>query len=209
MKYIFLGPPGAGKGTIASMAAREFGIPHISTGDLFRQAVKEGTELGKKVKAVLDSGGLVSDDLTIALVKERLSKPDAGKGWILDGFPRTVPQADALATFAPPDRAVDFTASDEMVVRRLSGRRTCRECGKIYHLVTMPPKSEGSCDACGGALYVRDDDREEAIRFRLKTYAEKTAPLIAYYAGKGSLVSIDGEADPDTVYAAFKRDALH
>lgn len=204
MNLIFLGAPGAGKGTLADMAVQKLGIPHISTGDLFREAIKNETALGKKVKNILASGGLVPDDVTVAMVEERLAKPDAAKGWILDGFPRTTPQAEALSRIAKIDLVVEFGVRDEIVVGRLSTRRVCKGCGKIYNAKTMPPKVEGVCDSCGGEVYTRPDDREEAIRTRLSTYHAQTAPLISWYGSKGSLVSLDGEGDPKEVFARFE-----
>lgn len=203
MKLIFLGPPGAGKGTLADLAVQERKLPHISTGDLFRAAVKDGTELGLKVKGILASGGLVPDDLTIALVRERLAAPDAKAGWILDGFPRTIPQAEALEAFAPADKVVNFEVEDAVVVARLSTRRVCRACGKIYNTRTMPPKKEGTCDACGGEVYTRDDDKEASIRTRLENYRKQTAPLIAWYEAKGKLLTIDGVGEPKLVLTRF------
>ncbi len=205
MKMIFLGPPGAGKGTLADLAVEERKLPHISTGDLFRAAVKNETELGLKVKGILASGGLVPDDLTIALVKERLAAPDAASGWILDGFPRTIPQAEALEALAPADRVVNFEVADEVVVGRLSTRRVCRACGKIYNTKTMPPKKEGVCDACGGEVYTRDDDKEASIRVRLENYRKQTAPLIQWYGARGKLLTIDGVGDPKVVLERFNR----
>ncbi|MBL8968682.1 MAG: adenylate kinase [Spirochaetaceae bacterium] len=205
MKMIFLGPPGAGKGTLADLAVEERKLPHISTGDLFRAAVKNETELGLKVKGILASGGLVPDDLTIALVKERLSAPDAASGWILDGFPRTIPQAEALEALAPADRVVNFEVADEVVVGRLSTRRVCRACGKIYNTKTMPPKKEGVCDACGGEVYTRDDDKEASIRTRLENYRRQTAPLIQWYGARGKLLTIDGVGDPKVVLERFNK----
>jgi adenylate kinase len=204
MKLIFLGPPGAGKGTIADLAMGDLGLPHISTGDLFRAAVKAGTPLGLKVKDIMGAGGLVPDDLTIALVRERLAEKDAARGWILDGFPRTIPQAEALEALAPAERVVNFEVADEVVLGRLTGRRTCRGCGKIYHVKNMPPKKEGICDLDGGELYVRDDDKEGAIRVRLDTYRRQTAPLIDWYGGRGKLLTIDGVGAPDLVLSRFK-----
>jgi adenylate kinase len=203
MKLIFLGPPGAGKGTISKMAAERLGIPQISTGDMFRAAVKEKTELGLKVQSILAAGGLVPDELTIAIVKERLSWPDVRLSYILDGFPRTIPQAEALAAFSSPDAAVDFEVKDELILFRLTGRRVCRSCGAIYHTVNKPPKVHGVCDLCGGELYTRSDDREETVRARLRAYHEETEPLIDYYASKGRLLSIDGSPDAETVYTTF------
>ncbi|HET7838647.1 MAG TPA: adenylate kinase [Rectinemataceae bacterium] len=207
MKLIFLGPPGAGKGTIADLAMEELRLPHISTGDLFRAAVKNGSPLGLKVKGIMESGGLVPDDLTIALVTERLGEPDAAKGWILDGFPRTIPQAEALEKLAAADKVVNFEVADEIVVGRLSGRRVCRSCGKIYHEKNMPPKKAGVCDLDGGELYTRDDDKEAAIKVRLETYRKQTAPLIDWYGKKGKLLTIDGVGAPAAVLVRFK-DAL-
>ncbi|HUX42376.1 MAG TPA: adenylate kinase [Rectinemataceae bacterium] len=204
MNLIFLGAPGAGKGTLADMAVQKLGIPHISTGDLFREAIKNETALGKKVKDILASGGLVPDDVTVAMVEERLAKPDAAKGWILDGFPRTTPQAEALSRIAKIDLVVEFGVRDEVVVGRLSTRRVCKGCGKIYNAKTMPPKVEGVCDSCGGEVYTRPDDSEEAIRTRLSTYHAQTAPLISWYGAKGNLVSLDGEGDPKEVFARFE-----
>ena len=205
MKLIFLGPPGAGKGTLADLAVDELKLPHISTGDLFRAAVKDGTPLGLKVKDILASGGLVPDDLTIALVRERLAQPDAAKGWILDGFPRTIPQAEALEALEPADKAVNFDVPDNIVVDRLSTRRVCRACGKIYNVKGMPPKKEGVCDVCGGEVYTRDDDKESSIRTRLENYRKQTEPLIAWFGGKGKLVTIDGTGGPSVVLERFRK----
>ncbi|MEI6873677.1 MAG: adenylate kinase [Spirochaetota bacterium] len=203
MRLIFLGPPGAGKGTLSDLAVAELGLPHISTGDLFRAAIKEESKLGQRVKDILASGALVPDELTIEVVKERLAKPDAAKGWILDGFPRTIPQAEALAKIAKVDKVVNFDVADPVVIGRLSTRRLCRACGKIYNVKSMPPKKEGVCDACGGEVYTRADDAESAIRTRLETYRKQTEPLIAWYGGKGILVTIDATGDPKAVFARF------
>jgi adenylate kinase len=205
MKLIFLGPPGAGKGTISDLAVDKLGLPHISTGDLFRAAVKNGTPLGLKVKDIMASGGLVPDELTIELVKERLSQPDAAKGWILDGFPRTIPQAEALDKIAAVDSVVNFDVADAIVVDRLSGRRMCRTCGKIYHVRNIPPKKEGVCDVDGGELYIRDDDKAEAIQVRLETYRKQTAPLIDWYAKKGKLLTIDAAGQPTVTLGLFEK----
>jgi adenylate kinase len=205
MKFVFLGPPGAGKGTMASDAARDFRVPHISTGELFREAVKAGSPLGLSVKAILDSGSLVPDQLTVDLVKERLARLDAATGWILDGFPRTVAQAEALGTMNPPDLVVNFDVADEAVVSRLAGRRGCPSCGKIYHIKNVPPKKEGICDACGLALVQRPDDAEAAIRHRLSTYRAQTAPLIGFYDKLKLLLTIDATGMPALVYAGFKK----
>jgi len=205
MNLIFLGPPGAGKGTIADFAVGAYRLLHISTGDLFRAAVKNGTPLGLKVKDILASGGLVPDELTIALVKERLSQPDAKAGWILDGFPRTIAQAEALDTFAEVDRVINFEVADDVVVGRLSTRRVCRSCGKSYNTVTMPTKKEGICDVCGGEVYTRDDDKESSIRTRLENYRKQTAPLIDWYGSRGKLLTIDGVGAPKLVFDRLEK----
>lgn len=204
MKLVFLGPPGAGKGTVAEKAEKDLAVPHVSTGEIFRAAIKNGTPLGKRVKAIIESGELVPDELTIELVRERLSQPDAKNGWLLDGFPRTIPQADALDSFAPPENAIDFDLGDEAIVERLSGRRTCASCGKSYHVRFMPPKRDGVCDACGGKLETREDDKVESIKRRLKAYRDQTAPLIDYYKKKGKLTVVDASPAADSVYAAFQ-----
>jgi len=203
MKMVFLGPPGAGKGTLASLAASRLGLPHISTGDLFRAAIRLQTGLGLKVKSIIAEGRLVPDDLTIALVEERLAGEDARSGWILDGFPRTVAQAEALQRLAPADFVVDFTVADSLILFRLSGRRVCSSCGKTYHAVTMPPRRAGLCDACGAALIVRPDDSEESVRIRLLAYREQTEPLITWYRERNLLVTIDGAGSPEEVYLRF------
>ena len=204
MNFIFLGPPGAGKGTLAKEAAKFYNIPHISTGDIFRENIKNQTELGKKAKAIIDAGGLVSDEITIDLVKDRLSKPDTANGYILDGFPRTIPQAEALEKFAKIDAAVNFDIPDEGVVDRLGGRICCKDCGQMYHVKTMPPKVAGKCDKCGGELFTRDDDKPESIKHRLEVYRESTAPLIDFYKGKGLLVDVDAKPAPEKVLEEFK-----
>jgi len=191
MRLIFLGAPGAGKGTLAATTSRRLGIPQISTGDIFRDAVKNETELGRQVKGIMERGELVPDELTVELIRERLNRPDTREGYILDGFPRTIPQADALGTFQRIDAVINFQIEDDVVVRRLSGRRVCRACGAIYHVDNMPPKVPGLCDSCGGELYTRDDDKIEAIRNRLDVYRRQTEPLIAYYRERGLLHDID------------------
>lgn len=193
MNLVFLGPPGVGKGTIAKEIAKEKGIPQISTGDLLREAVKQGSELGKKAKTYMDSGKLVPDNLVINLLKNRISKDDCKKGFILDGFPRTVPQAEALAKEVKINRVLNFKALDKTIIQRLSGRRTCKSCNAIYHLINIPPKVEGICDKCGGELFQRDDDKPKAIKKRLEVYQQQTAPLIDYYNKKGNLADIDTE----------------
>jgi len=204
MVILFLGAPGAGKGTQASIIAGRLRIPHISTGDIFREAVSKGTELGKKAKEYMDRGELVPDEIVIGIVKERIAAEDCNNGFVLDGFPRTVAQAEALdQVLTEMGKKIDFVlnvvVSEEEVVRRLTGRRTCKNCGAVYHVVFNPPKKDGVCDVCGGELYQRDDDREETVRNRLKVYFEKTAPLIDYYQKKGVLVDINGEQPVEKV----------
>jgi adenylate kinase len=205
MRLIFLGAPGAGKGTVASAIGKELGLPQVSTGDLFREAVKNGTELGLRVKGIMEKGELVPDELTVALVRERLAQPDTAQGYILDGFPRTIPQAEALASFQRIDAAVNFQCGDDVVVRRLSGRRICRSCGAIYHVENMPPRREGVCDRDGGELYIRDDDRIESIRNRLRVYREQTEPLIGWYRAHGLLHDIDSEQNVEKSLAQLRK----
>lgn len=200
MKMVFLGPPGAGKGTIAARAKEAYGIVHISTGDLFRAAIKNETELGKKVKAILAAGDLVPDSVTIEMVRQRIAQSDCEKGFILDGFPRTVAQADALTGMTGLDAVVNFVVPKEVVVRRLSGRRMCPSTGRIYHIEFGPPKVEGIDDETGEPLIQRPDDREEAIVNRLEVYDRSTAPLIDYYRQKGLIVDIDGSGSPQHVF---------
>jgi len=197
MKLILLGPPGAGKGTQAKMLTERFAIPQIATGDILRGALQAGTALGLQAKTYMDAGALVPDDVVIGIVRERLQQDDCLPGFILDGFPRTVAQADALqSTLAALDRRLDrvvsLTVDADALVERLTGRRTCRECGRGYHVRFDAPRDERRCDACGGELYQRDDDREETIRKRLCVYAQQTAPLIDYYRAAGLLVELDG-----------------
>lgn len=203
MNLIFLGPPGAGKGTLAVRAVEKLGLPHVSTGNIFRAAIDEKTPLGVKVKSIIDSGGLVDDETTVALVRERLARPDTEKGYILDGFPRTLPQAEALAGFSKADRVINFDIPDDGVIERLSGRRVCRGCGFNWHEIYNPPSKADVCDKCGGEVYIRDDDRPEAIKQRLAVYRKMTAPLIDYYRDKGVLVDIDARPGVDTVLASF------
>ena len=205
MNLIFLGPPGAGKGTLAVKAVEILGIPQISTGSIFRTAIADGTPLGLKVKAIIDAGKLVDDETTIALVKERLTKDDVKKGYILDGFPRTIPQAEALAGFSKVDKVINFDIPDSGVLERLGGRRVCRKCGYNFHAVFNPPKKEGVCDHCGGEVYIRDDDKPEAVQKRLEVYRAQTAPLIDYYRGKGLLLDIDARPMVDQIVINFKK----
>lgn len=203
MKLIFLGPPGAGKGTIADRVKEKLGILHISTGDLFRAAIKNGTDLGKQVKAIVDRGDLVPDELTTAIVRERLEQKDAAAGYILDGYPRTIGQAEALAGFASMDAVINFIVDEEMIVKRLSGRRLCKGCGKSYHVEYMKPVKEDICDDCGGALYTRDDDQISAIRNRLDVYKKSTQPLIDFYQDKGLIKNLDGSLPAEQVADAM------
>jgi adenylate kinase len=197
MNLILLGPPGAGKGTQAKILTKRFGIPQISTGDILRGAVKEQTAMGLKAKGYMDSGALVPDEVVVGIVRERIAQPDCINGFILDGFPRTVAQADALKQMlAGLGKSIEHVLSIEVdkeeLLGRITGRRTCRSCGRGYHIVFDPPKEAGKCDECGGELYQRDDDREETMRNRLAVYDEQTAPLIAYYAQESLLRSIKG-----------------
>ncbi len=204
MNYIFLGPPGAGKGTLAAKVAATYNIPHISTGEIFRAAIKAKTPLGIKVQSIIDSGSLVSDDITVELVKDRLSQKDAKNGFILDGFPRTIPQAEALDKIILVDSVVNFDIADKDVVKRLSGRRVCKSCGQNYHVEFMPPKKEGICDTCGAGLFIRDDDKIEAITHRLEVYRSQTAPLIEYYRNKKLLTDIDARPSTDIILQEFE-----
>ncbi len=205
MNFIFLGPPGAGKGSLAVKAAAEYGIPHISTGDIFRAAIKNETPLGLKVKAIIDAGSLVSDEITCALVKERLEEPDAKNGFILDGFPRTIPQAEAFSAICTDVAVVNFQISDEAVIKRLSTRRVCKKCGANFNILTLPPKKEGVCDACSGELFQRDDDKQDSILHRMNVYREQTEPLIDFYRQKGQLTDIDGATQTPQLLDTFKQ----
>ena len=205
MHILLMGPPGAGKGTQAATLVKKFSIPHISTGDMFRAAIKEGTELGKKAKACIDAGNLVPDEITIGIVKERLSQEDCKKGFILDGFPRTVDQADALKGILTElglslKSVLNITVPSADLVERAVGRRICRSCGATYHVKFSPSKQEGVCDACGGELYQRADDTEETMKNRLSVYEAQTKPLIDYYQAAGLYVEIDGRQAIDKVF---------
>jgi len=205
MKLIFLGPPGAGKGTLAVKAVEIINVPQVSTGSIFRAAVAAKSPLGLKVKAIMDAGKLVDDETTIELVKERLAMDDVKKGYILDGFPRTIPQAEALATFSAVDKVVNFDIPDSGVIERLGGREVCRMCGYNFHRVFNKTSKEGVCDHCGGEVYTRDDDKPEAIQKRLEVYREQTAPLIEFYRKKGLLVDIDARPMIDEIVINFKK----
>jgi adenylate kinase len=204
MRLVLVGPPGAGKGTQAQFISSHLSVPKISTGDIFRANVSEGTELGKQAKEYMDAGDLVPDEVTIAMVRERLTEDDARKGFLLDGFPRTVPQAETFDGIlsegaAELDVVLELVVDDDEVVRRLSGRRTCHNCGHIWHVDFDPPRAEGVCDICGGELFQRDDDMAETVRHRLEVYYEQTSPLVGYYAEHGILVGIDAMGPVDDV----------
>jgi len=208
MKIIMLGAPGAGKGTQAKKIAEKYHIPHISTGDIFRANIKNGTELGKKEKTYMDQGALVPDELVCDLVVDRVQQEDCKKGYVLDGFPRTIPQAESLdATLASLGESVDYAINvevpDEKIVNRMSGRRACVGCGATYHLVYAPTKTEGICDTCGAELILRDDDKPETVLKRLGVYHDETQPLIDYYRGKGILKEVDGTMDMSDVFHAI------
>lgn len=201
-----MGPPGAGKGTQAERIVEEFRIPHISTGDAFRSAMKEGTPLGKKAKEYVDQGLLVPDEITNGIVKERLQQDDCERGFLLDGFPRTIPQAEALDQMLTElgrriDHVINLKVDRHLLLARLTGRRICKSCGATYHVMFHPPKQEGVCDKCGGELYQRSDDTEEKVGTRLDEYVNKTAPLLDYYRGKGLLREVDGERPIEQVTA--------
>ncbi len=203
-RCVFLGAPGAGKGTQAKRVAATAEIAHISTGDMLREEIKSGSALGAEAKTFMDAGKLVPDQLIIDMVKARIQQPDAQSAWILDGFPRTLPQAEALDQNLSGDNAlthvVSFAVPEDVLMGRLTGRRTCSQCGAIWHVEHKPTKSEGVCDACGGELTQRSDDREEAIGKRLEVYRTQTAPLLAYYGGRGVLREIDANRSPDVVF---------
>ncbi len=205
IRLILLGPPGVGKGTQAKKIAEAYGVPHISTGDMLREAVRKGTPLGREAKAIMDRGDLVPDRVVIGIVSDRMAGEDCRRGWILDGFPRTVEQADALGAMLTNlgggvQYVVSFQMEEAGLVRRLSGRRSCESCRAAFHLFFNPPKQEGICDACGGRLVQRDDDREETVRERLSVYRRKTEPLIAYYQGRGLLRIVDAGARIEEVF---------
>lgn len=196
MKLIFLGAPGAGKGTQAEAVCAHLNIPAISTGNMIREALKSGTEMGLKAKSYMDSGALVPDEVVIGIVKDRIAQPDCANGFVLDGFPRTIPQAEALDNMGVKiDRVIALEVSDDKIVKRMSGRRVCESCGASYHLLYNPPKVEGKCDKCGGTLVQRKDDLPETVKARLKVYHEQTEPLKDYYKRQGKLYTVDGQED--------------
>lgn len=208
MKIIMLGAPGAGKGTQAKMIAEKYGIPHVSTGDIFRANIKNGTELGMEAKKYMDQGLLVPDELTVKILLDRVAQPDCEKGYVLDGFPRNIPQANVLDKALTElgdsiDYAVNVDVPDENIVKRMSGRRACLSCGATYHIVNVPPKAEGICDVCGKELVLRDDDKPETVQNRLKVYHDQTQPLIDFYTEKGVLKTVDGTMDMKDVFEAI------
>ena len=208
MKIIMLGAPGAGKGTQAKMIADKYGVPHVSTGDIFRANIKNGTELGMEAKKYMDQGLLVPDELTVKILLDRVSQPDCKNGYVLDGFPRTIPQAEvldkALAELGESiDYAIDVDVPDENIVKRMSGRRACVSCGATYHVVHVPPKKEGICDRCGSELILRDEDKPETVKNRLDVYHKQTQPLIDFYTKKGVLKTVDGTVDMQDVFKAI------
>lgn len=210
MYLILMGPPGAGKGTQAERLSKEFLIPHISTGDIFRKAIKEETELGRRLKEYLDSGALVPDDITIGIVKERIQNKDCEKGFMLDGFPRTVSQARALDESMKElkkelDRVIYISVSEETLVERLTGRKGCKKCGTVYHISFNPSKNNSKCDLCDGELYQRSDDTLETVKNRFKVYLDNTRPLIEYYSQKGILEEVDGNKSVKEVYKNIKK----
>lgn len=208
MKLIMLGAPGAGKGTQAKMIAEKYAIPHISTGDIFRANIKNGTELGMEAKKYMDQGLLVPDELTVRILLDRVAKEDCSNGYVLDGFPRTIPQAEVLENALNErndkiDYAIDVDVPDENIINRMSGRRACLSCGATYHIAHVPPKKEGICDTCGKELVLRDDDKPETVKNRLNVYHEQTQPLIDFYTKKGILKTVDGTRDMKDVFAAI------
>lgn len=191
MKLVVMGAPGVGKGTYTKLLSKRYKLPHISTGDMFREEIKKGRELGKLAKEIIDKGNLVPDDITTNMLKKRLKKSDCGNGFILDGYPRNIQQAKSLENITNIDKVINFVAPDEVITNRVSGRIICKKCGAIYHIKNIPPKKQGICDACGGELYQREDDNPESVKIRLKIYHEKTALLIEYYKKKGLLADVD------------------
>ncbi|NOZ12740.1 MAG: adenylate kinase [Acidobacteria bacterium] len=204
-KVVFLGAPGSGKGTQAKKLSVKFGLPHISTGDILRNAVKTGTELGLKAKAIMDRGDLVPDDIMLGIVRERLAESDCADGFLLDGFPRTIAQAEGFDRFDSVNCAIQIDVPDSALLKRLVLRRTCSSCGAMYHLEYQPPKVEGICDKCGSALVQREDDREDVVKSRLRVYVEKTEPLVGYYREKGVLHNVDGDRNIEVVFSEIVR----
>ncbi|MCI7396761.1 MAG: adenylate kinase [Spirochaetia bacterium] len=205
MNFIFLGPPGAGKGTLAAQVAEEYKIPQISTGDIFRENIKNQTELGKKVKAIMDAGGLVGDDVVLEIVEDRLKKDDCKNGFILDGFPRTIPQAEAFEKLGIDVKVVNFEVNNDLIIARLSNRRVCKSCKANFNVKFMPPKVEGVCDKCGGELFTREDDKLESITHRLEVYRKETEPLIGFYRNLNKMTDIDSARDSQEVLVDFRK----
>ncbi len=210
MKIIMLGAPGAGKGTQAKLIAEKYGIPHISTGDIFRANIKEGTELGKEAKQYMDKGELVPDELTVRILLDRVGRDDCKNGYVLDGFPRTIPQATVLDNEVAKlgetiDYAIDVEVPDENIIRRMGGRRACPKCGATYHVEHIPPKKEGICDTCGSELVLRDDDKPETVKSRLEVYHKQTQPLIDHYSKQNILRTVDGTKDMKEVFANIEK----
>lgn len=205
MNFIFLGPPGAGKGTLAAQVAEEYKIPQISTGDIFRENIKNQTELGKKVKAIMDAGGLVGDDVVLEIVEDRLKKDDCKNGFILDGFPRTIPQAEAFEKLGIDVKVVNFEVNNDLIIARLSNRRVCKSCKANFNVKFMPPKVEGVCDKCGGELFTREDDKLESITHRLEVYRKETEPLIDFYRNLNKMTDIDSARDSQEVLVDFRK----
>ena len=208
MKIIMLGAPGAGKGTQAKMIAEKYSIPHVSTGDIFRANIKNGTDLGKEAKSYMDKGELVPDELTVRILLDRVAQEDCKNGYVLDGFPRTIPQAEVLQSElnkqgTDVDFAINVDVPDENIIKRMSGRRACVTCGATYHIEHVPPKTEGICDKCGSELILRDDDKEETVKNRLSVYHDQTQPLIDFYSAKGVLKNVDGTVDMMDVFAGI------
>ncbi|HAL02668.1 MAG TPA: adenylate kinase [Lachnospiraceae bacterium] len=208
MKIVMLGAPGAGKGTQAKMIAEKYGIPHVSTGDIFRANIKNGTDLGKEAKTYMDKGELVPDELTVRILLDRVAQEDCKNGYVLDGFPRTIPQAEVLDKELTKlgekiDYAINVEVPDENIIKRMSGRRACLSCGATYHIEHVPPKKEGICDKCGSELVLRDDDKEETVKNRLNVYHQQTQPLIDFYNNKKVLKEVDGTVDMKDVFKAI------
>ncbi len=210
LNIILMGPPGAGKGTQAVRIVDQFHLPHISTGDMFREAIANKTPLGLQAKAIIERGDLVPDDITVGLVKERLSQPDCANGYLLDGFPRTIPQAEALDALAPEigrevNLVIDISATEDVLIERISGRRVCPSCGASYHVKNMKPKVEGICDRCGSELKQRKDDNEASLKVRLENYYKSTAPLIEYYQAQGNYFHFDGTTPADSLFVEIEK----
>ena len=209
MKLIFIGPPGCGKGSNAKLTSKEFNIPQISMGDILRAIVKSGSELGKKIAGIIDKGNLIPNDVTLEILQDRLKQEDCENGYILDGYPRNIGQAQDLDKITDIDKVLFISCSEDSIIQRLSGRRVCKKCGKIYHILNMPPKKAGVCDKCEGELEQRHDDSEEVIKHRLKVYHEETLPLIKFYEEKGILEKVDANPPIEEVFEQIKKILKH